>query len=434
MAGIEDLLTQAASATQQMVPDNTGGTGSLLSMQPTTTAPPPMPQFKPPDMQFGKAGNEFQTVGGRKRADRQALLHDVASLVKSGVDYHQQTKMYTLQNKIKTLLEAQQGLQEAKQSGDQEAIAHNTRIINTIWSDKKSLKDLTKAFSIDIFDTKGKNKLENQALIGAWKDFSKKQQAGDKSALNPMAQRFMQSQPIRLGMSPEVQAQAAAIKAGVIPHADKLLQVNAENYKTIVGAKTSEDRTAGLENAAKIRAAATDKASQARLDVANVQALGRLQAATIAYYARKYQADRVASTWDKRLQRIDEQIKIADKNATTNQNKLSQNAWVQQMKGKAQMLNNRLKTLASEDDKLITELGKKGTKWGIFSTDALGGKDRKQAQEKLMQNDVQRKLITDQLNNLEQQMNLVMPETIEQPQGSEQNPIEVDDTEDNDEE
>src|SRR5579859_2786203 len=409
MAGIEDLLTQAASATQQMVPDNTGGTGSLLSMQPTTTAPPPMPQFKPPDMQFGKAGNEFQTVGGRKRADRQALLHDVASLVKSGVDYHQQTKMYTLQNKIKTLLEAQQGLQEAKQSGDQEAIAHNTRIINTIWSDKKSLKDLTK-------------------------DFSKKQQAGDKSALNPMAQRFMQSQPIRLGMSPEVQAQAAAIKAGVIPHADKLLQVNAENYKTIVGAKTSEDRTAGLENAAKIRAAATDKASQARLDVANVQALGRLQAATIAYYARKYQADRVASTWDKRLQRIDEQIKIADKNATTNQNKLSQNAWVQQMKGKAQMLNNRLKTLASEDDKLITELGKKGTKWGIFSTDALGGKDRKQAQEKLMQNDVQRKLITDQLNNLEQQMNLVMPETIEQPQGSEQNPIEVDDTEDNDEE
>src|SRR5438552_14892741 len=110
MAGMEDILTEAAGATQQMIPKQQG---SLTSFGPQPLVqPPPLPQMQQSPPQFAKAGNEFQTSGGRKRADRQALFSNIASTVKAGGDYLQAKKQRDLSMTIDRLMSAQEGLQE----------------------------------------------------------------------------------------------------------------------------------------------------------------------------------------------------------------------------------------------------------------------------------------------------------------------------------
>ena len=117
MADDTDILSQAATATQGMMPG--GGTttpSSLTGFGPTPMVqPPPIPRFQPPQQQFGKAGNEFSTVSGRKRADRQALISNTVNLVKAGTNFIQDKKDRALSMDIQSLMGAQQGLTEAQQ-------------------------------------------------------------------------------------------------------------------------------------------------------------------------------------------------------------------------------------------------------------------------------------------------------------------------------
>jgi len=218
-----DILAQSAS---NVVNRMTGGPNEpLLGLQPQVQKPTLPPLYQPPPPQFAQAGKEFESVGARKRADREAIISNIANTIKAGTDYIEAKKQRGLQMDIERLLSAQQGLAESQQIGDQAGIAKNTQIINDIVTDPKKAKQLEKAFNISLVGG-GKNQKENQAFSQAWMDYQKKQQAGDRTALSPQAQRLISSQPQRLQLSPQAQAQAAAIAAGLSPKAGEILTTN----------------------------------------------------------------------------------------------------------------------------------------------------------------------------------------------------------------
>ena len=288
---ITDLLSMAASAS---LPSNSGQQPPpMQTPQPMTSMGPAPLVMPPPQPQMQSAPSEkqptsFPSTGARKRSDQQTMFSSLAGVVKAGGDYVQAKKNRTLQMSIERLMSAQQGLEEAKSNPDdpksKEAIAHNTAIINDITADPKINKQLQKAFNIDLFGG-GKNKNENKALIEAWKGFNEKQKAGDKSALNPVAQRFMQQQPQRQQMNPQVAMQAQMIAAGLAPKAGEILRANMEQIKLLTEAKTAEERIAGQEKAAQLLADARKYGGDKVVEAANVRALGQQQAAMIRFKA-----------------------------------------------------------------------------------------------------------------------------------------------------
>lgn len=386
----DDLLEQAASATQGMIPG--GGQqgqqgGGMTTFGPTPIVqPPPIPRFQPPPDQSGRQ-THFDTVGSRKRADKQALFHGIAGFVKSGSDYIAANKQRALSMDIEKLMEAQQGMQEAQQKlqanpNDPEAkkaLETNTSIINVLTKDPKKAKLLQKALNIDLFGD-GKNKKENMALIEAWKQYDAKQKAGDKTALNPTAQRMQQQQPNREQLSPEAKQQEAAVKAGLVPKAGEILKANAENFKTLQAAKTGDERAASVEHAAKIRASAERYHADKYLDAMNIRVGGMQYAADVKARSERYKADSVAQSWGKR---IDAMTSIAsDKNLNEKTKTIFSS-----MAKDATAYNSQLKVLVEENTKLQTELDKKGTTIiGGIKFDAAKPTDAKLMRQKIGQN------------------------------------------------
>jgi hypothetical protein len=299
---IADLLSNAASSS---LPGNSGvNPQALTSMQSAPLQPPPpIPIPQPPTAQQQQP-NSFPSVGARKRSDTKAMFSSIAQMVKSGGDYVQAKKNRMLQMNIERLLYAQQGLEEAKANPNdpksKEAIAKNTAIINDITADPKLNKQLQKAFNIDIFGG-GKNKNENKALIEAWKSYGEKQQQGDKSALNPIAQKLMSSQPMRQQMNPQAQQQAQMIAAGLQPKADEVLKANMEALKIQTEANTAEKRLEGQQQAAQVLADARKYGADKQVDAANVRALGQQQAAMIRFKADTIKTNAMLKAVDSRI-------------------------------------------------------------------------------------------------------------------------------------
>lgn len=375
---LEDLLAQAASATQQ-VGGQGGNPNGMTTFGPTPIVqPPPAVRFQPPQLQRPQAGNEFQTVSGNKRATKQAALSGIASFIKAGSDYVTAKKTRTLQMNIERLMEAQQGLQESKAALEQnpndpkakQAVEHNTAIVNDITKDPKINKQLQKAFNIDLFGN-GKNKQENQALIEAWKNYDKKQQAGDKTALNPNAERLMQGQPMRQQLDPQTAMQAQLIKMGINPKADTVLRANTDLTKAIISAKTAEERTAAIEAAAKNRAEAEVYHADKLVDAANVRVLGAKGVAEINSRARVKVAEMNSATWDKRL------AILKDKQGT--------NPIFKSISAEATSYLNTMKGLITENKAAQAELDKRsGGVFGLF-----GRKNVTDADEKLLRNKIE---------------------------------------------
>src|SRR5258706_1801402 len=297
--GLEDILAQAASSAQQNVQQGQQQGGGMTTFGPAPLIQPPPPtRFQPPQIQKPQAGNEFQTASGNKRATKQAALSGIAQMIKAGGDYVTAKKTRTLQMNIERLMEAKQGLQESQAALQQnpndprakQAVEQNTGIINDITKDPKVNKQLQKAFNIDLFGN-GKNKQENQALIEATKKFQEKQQQGDKTALNPVAQRLMQSQPMRQQMDPQLALHMQMIKGGLIPHADVIVKETEANNRALLNAKTADDRNKAIEEAAKTHAKATDDRTRALIDMNNARILGQQASEEIKFKATKYRAD-----------------------------------------------------------------------------------------------------------------------------------------------
>lgn len=337
-----DTIAQAASATQSMIPRQQG---PLTTFQPQPNMPPPLPTLQMPQAQVSKAGNEFQTVSGRKRADRQAIIGNLTGMVKAGSDYIVAKKQRDLSMKIERLMGAMEGLNEAKASGDQAAIKQNSAIINDITSDPKTSKLLQKAFNIDLFGN-GKNKNENQALITAWQNYQKEKQK-DPNALNPNAQRLMQSQPMRQGLSPEAQAQAMAIKAGLAPQAADILQTFRDNYKTLTQAKTETEKTEVLKKIADDRIQAEKYKADKVLDGILARGADQATVARINQYTQLRKAEINANTWSARLDKMGQIAEMKQQGGPYS------NLYKQMQANTSEM-----KTLAADSQKMQAELDK----------------------------------------------------------------------------
>ena len=392
--GIEDIMSSAAGLTAQMVPERQGG--SLLSFGPQAPSIPPLPTYKAPPIQPAKAGNEFSTESARRSAEMNGIINNVASAIGAGANFIQQKKMRALSMDIERLMSAMSGLQEAKDSGNQEGVEKNTAIINDITSDPKKVKQLQKAFNIDLLGG-GKNKAENQALFLAHKNYTQSK-GTDKSALNPIAQRLMASQPWRQQLSPEAQAQAAAIKAGLLPKAGEILKATQENFKSILTAKTSEERDAALEKAAKLRADAEINHGERIVDAANIRSLGQQATAEINARARRYIADSVSKTWDKRLAEMESITKLKTGDSPIFKNLTSE----------ARTYNDRLKSLVAENTKYAAQL-KQGSGFTgmLFGSSALKGADATVVRNKMMLNNLEMQKIQQDLDSVTNKMKLM---------------------------
>lgn len=386
-----DLLSAAASATQGMIPGHGQGQTptSMTTFGPAPIVqPPPIPKFQPPQIQMPTPGGSYSSVGERKRANKTALFNGIANMVKSGGDYIQAKKTRDLSMNIQRLMGAQEGIQQAKQAlqanpNDPEAkkaLEQNASIINDITSDPKKVKQLQKAFNIDLFGD-GKNKQENQALVNAWQEYQKKQQGGDKTALNPTAQKFMGQQPITQQLSPEAQAQAAAVKAGLQPNAGELLKAQTEVFKSYQSAQSVDDRSKAMVKAEEIRAKATDARTAALIDNMNKKIFGEQKAAEIRANAQITIANKVSATWDKRIAEID---KVAGMKDVDEQSKTILGTFSKE----AQTYNTQMKTLLQDNEKLQAELDKKGTTLFGIKLSAASGADATLIRQKIGYNNL----------------------------------------------
>jgi hypothetical protein len=385
----EDILAQAASTTQSMLPIQKG---NLTSFGPAPMVqPPPIPRMASTQPSTVNQG-EFTTKGGRQRADRQALFSNLANLVKNGGDYIQAKKQRNLTMVIERLMGAQEGLKEAQAANDQEGIKRNSAILNDITSDPKIVKQLQKAFNIDLFGN-GKNKNENMALSEAWKNYQKEKQT-NPNALNPTAQRLQQAQPMRQQLSPEAQAQAMAIQAGLVPKAGEVLKAYQENFKTLMTAKDNESRNEAIENAAKIRAKAEEYHADKLVDAATTRVAGAQATAEIVARSRRYVANSVAATWDKRLKMMDSWTKM----------KTGDSPIFKKLTTEAKTYNDTLKSLAADNEKLQAELDKKGSSFLGFKMSAAKGADANIMRSKIASNNAQIQLIMTNLNSVTKKM------------------------------
>lgn len=393
MSETANALAAAASDVQQKMGQQAQGlTG--FGPQPLVQ-PPPMVRPQPAAPVFAQPQGSFGSVGERKRADRQAVIGNIANMVKTGADYIQNKKSRALSMDIERLMSAQQGMEEAKAALQQnpndpkakQALEQNTSIVNDLTSDPKKNKQFQKAFNIDLFGN-GKNKQENQALVKAWQDFQQKQQAGDKTALNPAAQRLMQSQPVRQQLDPAAAQQAQAIKMGLIPGADTVLKASVENFKALSAAKTAEERNVALENAAKIRAEAVTKHADKLIDAMTLRVAGQQAVAEINSRTRKYIVDRQTAETDKKIQML---AGIA-----------GGNKYAKELNTQYTGLNNELKANNAANKADQIELDKYSPSYigKLFGTSAASTPDAKRLRYQIQQRDLRNLYLTGKISDI----------------------------------
>lgn len=417
---IGDILSAAASSAlpQQGTSPTTFGPAPLA-------VPPPPPRFQQPQLQVPKAGNEFSTVSGNKRATKQALFSGIAQTIKAGGDYIQAKKNRALESDITRLIGAQEGEKEAQEAlkqnpNDPEAkksLATNRAIQNDITSDPKKAKQLEKAFNIDLFG-KGKNKNENAALASAMTKWQQDKAAADKTGgaqpLNPIAQRFQQSQPVRQQVNPALTMQAEMIKAGLKPDANSVLKAQSEgaiatlkaqteDTKNYLEAKTAEDKIAAADKLAHLKADADKYKADKLFDAQLQHGLDAKAVADINQRARKYVADSTAAEWDKRIEIM--------------KGKEGSNTIFKSLSKDADDLNKEYKDLNSKNTNLQKELDKKGSSlWGI-KFGAASGPDAANIRNQMQINDFRMQYLKGRLDDVGKklqtlaQMGLIAPDT-----------------------
>jgi len=216
---------------------------SLLSVQAQAPQLNPPGHFSP-EYVSPFAQGEFQSSGGRKRAEKAALFQSAAALSKQFGDYLHEQQVRKLSTQFERVFGAVQGLEDAKSLPDsdprkKELTDTNTKILSDFANDKKSVKALQKAMDVKLIgDDKATKTPEYKAMQQAIKNHTatKEQVAQDAEQKKQMGlaliKKLQESMPKRLGLSPEAQAQGAAVKAGVAPNANTVLQQTEANART----------------------------------------------------------------------------------------------------------------------------------------------------------------------------------------------------------
>ena len=298
----QDMAQTAAKLVESLSAARAGFTGGGMIPGPTPvrpiTPPPPIKQ----DPASAIAQGPFASVGARKRADTAALYSNISSLVNQANERHYQQKVEKLQLKFDTLGKAMQGIQEGKATGNQEMVAHNTRIINEMMSDPKTAKEMAKAFDVNMNPMAGGDKKKQKPtpeLEAMQKSFANQLKAyqADKTGqtLSPQAQAMVSAMPQNLQADPRYQQYLEGLKAGAYPKAGELLtfqkgvmdvQEKLQNNKF-----TNETKMQMSKNLAEAMMDRTKMQQYGSLLRTQLMQLGANQRAEIMAEALKYRAD-----------------------------------------------------------------------------------------------------------------------------------------------
>ena len=350
---IQKLLAASQSGQTGKEPLTTFGT------QVPQAVLPPAPVVNAPQVPQGS----FQSKGEAQRAQKQANFNNIASIVKQGVDRIHQQKVQTMSADITRLLGALDGLNEAKSVGNQDAIKHNTDIINmlldpTTPDGKKRIKAFQKAFNINLLgESKDTKSPEYQGLVKAYKDYSEAKAKG-QDPLNPIAQRLTSAMPQREQLNPALQAQAAAIKAGLAPSANIQMQTAMKQIEVLQKAKSSDDKIAASKDIAKLYNTMKDVTSRRNLEgvMARIMSQGQLTEFKIRA-AQGQTREKIAAMQSM----LDQRLALMDKIAGNKQDSVVFN----KVRDTAKELRERIKNNANKAAKDEAELDKQA-KLGVF--------------------------------------------------------------------
>jgi hypothetical protein len=324
-----------------------GGGGGFSG--PTTTAQSGIPSYQPrpaPVMNAPQVPQgTFQSIGEAKRANKQAMLNNIATIGNQISQLHNQRQTREMTQLVERIQGATEGKQQAEamlkqdpNNADAKAqLQKNSQILQDIGADPKNGKKLQKAFNVDLIGDKGKMTPEYQGLMQAIKN---KDKEGQQKAGAAMMQRFQNQFPSTQQISPQAQVQMALTKAGIVPKAGEQLTSQTDMLKNIINYSKELDTNASREKIAQMLVDQKDRGLSNDLIKISMQVNGRQQTAGIIATAAVKRAQIMASA-----SMTDTQWRMAggilEKELQTNTN----NKQVGQLKGEYDTVNKELKNL-----------------------------------------------------------------------------------------
>lgn len=269
--------------------------GGLVNFGTQVQQPQAPARIGTPDIQYPNRPGGYNTKGERQRDEKASLFHGIASTVRTFAEHETDKKVREMSLDTSRLMTAIQAHEAAAQSGDQAAAKQNADIINDMLGDPKKRKQFEKAFNVNLLgESKDKDSPEYKGFIEAFKKFK-----SGESDLNPQAQKFVQQMPKTPQLSAEAQARAQAVQQKVLPSADAEIKAGTEVQKNMVELEkvlstsaTAQLKVDEVDKIAKMRAASTDRRSQAMIDAQVLKNKGSKAVADIRFASAKLVADK----------------------------------------------------------------------------------------------------------------------------------------------
>lgn len=346
---------------------NRGG-GSGMS-GPSTTAQSSIPPYQPNKQQSVNAPQiptgHFQSVGENKRATKQAMFNNIASIANQAVSVHHERQVRDMSSMVTRIQRATEGKQQAEailksDPNNEDAKAQlktNSDILSDIFSNPSNAKKLQKAFNVPLLGDKGKATPEYLGLMKALKE---KDADATKQAGGAMASRFQNQMPSTQQLSPQMKAQAAAIKADLIPGANKTVEQAIAFSKNLTTLTKDANDIDARKQIVKFLGDVKDRETQGRVQASINQKLGRENAATINGQASAYRINKLtkAMEYDTEFRTagavLEREIVVDEKNNTTSDKaKLTEaNKLRTFYSGEYDTITKQIKAVKSETDRL----------------------------------------------------------------------------------
>lgn len=262
LAGNQANLGELARKAATPIPG--GHSGQMpLRMDPTPSQPG-QGKMIPTQGIVGKKNARAAGIGN-------AIIGTMNAVSAIGTEMDNKKKL-AVASSTQTLLTAQSAMDQAKQilqadpnnKAAQDAVKHNTNVMNGILSDDKMRKAIAKGFQIDFTDPKANETLEHQGVAQG-------KQMAEKTL--SYADQFNEKTPQT--MTPNVQAQAElAAKQAEQKMNTEAVKAMVPMISAQIRAKAMDNRTEGMLDAAKLKAMHDSTVQQFKAD----QQWQRLQA------------------------------------------------------------------------------------------------------------------------------------------------------------